>query len=245
MRIGIFSDVHANLEALNAVMAAFESEDIDFYMCAGDVVGYGASPNECVEVVKGLTEHIVLGNHDAAVAGFMDYSFYYEAARKVLDLHATVLTEDNMALLRNLPYSRVFSDLGMRLCHGSPINETEFDYIFTVEQAFALLPFYEELDHITIIGHSHLCRVFSLSPTNVKEIGKRNFTIEPELKYIISVGSVGQPRDYDNRASYTIFDTDTQTYHFKRIEYDIETAAAKIYAAGLERNFGNRLFMGV
>jgi predicted phosphodiesterase len=245
MRIGIFSDIHANLEALHAVMAAYETEKIDQFMCAGDVVGYGASPNECVDIVKGLTEQIVLGNHDAAVAGFMDYSFYYEAARKVLDLHANLLTDENMELLRALPYSRVFPDLGMRLCHGSPINETEFDYIFTVEQAFALLPFYEELDHITIIGHSHLCRVFALSSTNVQEIGKRNFAIDPNLKYIISVGSVGQPRDYDNRASYTILDTGSNTYHFKRIEYDIETAAAKIYAAGLERNFGNRLFMGV
>lgn len=245
MRIGIFSDVHANLEALNAVIAAYRTENIDGFMCAGDVVGYGASPNECVNIVKSLTEFVVLGNHDAAVAGFMDYSFYYEAARRVLDLHASSLTKENMELLRSWPYSRVFPDFGVRLCHGSPINETDFDYIFTVEQAFALLPFYEELDHITIIGHSHLCRVFAMSPTNVQEIGKRNFTLDPKLKYIISVGSVGQPRDYDNRASYTIFDTDAQTYHFKRIEYDIETAASKIYQAGLERNFGNRLFMGV
>ncbi len=84
MRIGIFSDIHANLEALTAVMAAFEDENIDLYLCAGDVVGYGASPNECVDIVRSVTHNIVLGNHDAAVAGFMDYSFYYEAARKVL-----------------------------------------------------------------------------------------------------------------------------------------------------------------
>ncbi len=245
MRIGIFSDVHGNLEALTAVLAAYECDKIDVYMCAGDVVGYGASPDECVNIVKSITNHIVLGNHDAAVAGFMDYSFYYEAARKVLDLHASMLSEKNMSLLRSLPYHLSFSDIGMRLCHGSPLNETEFDYIFTVDQAFALLPNYDLLDHITVIGHSHLCRVFAMKPDGVQEIGSRKFTIQPDQKYIISVGSVGQPRDYDNRASYTIFDTDTMQYTFKRIEYDIEAAAAKIYAAGMERNFANRLFMGV
>lgn len=245
MRIGIFSDIHANLEALNAVMAAFEEENIDEYLCAGDVVGYGASPNECVDTVRSKTEHVVLGNHDAAVAGFMDYSFYYEAARKVLDMHASLLTEENMKLLRSLPYNRRFPQYKLKLCHGSPINETEFDYIFTVEQAYTLIPYFDDLDRITVIGHSHLCRVFCLSREGVDEIGARHFSIDPSRKYIISVGSVGQPRDYDNRASYTIYDTDTQEYTFKRIEYDIETAAAKIYAAGLERNFGNRLFMGV
>ena len=245
MRIGIFSDIHANYEALAAVVTAYRSENIDSYMCVGDIVGYGASPNECVDLVRDMTEHVVLGNHDAAVAGFMDYSFYYDAARKVLDLHAAVLTKENMELLRSLPYNRVFPDINLKLCHGSPINETDFDYIFTVEQAYALLPFYEELDQLTIIGHSHLCRVFALTPTNVQEIGDRKFPIAPDRKYIISVGSVGQPRDYDNRASYTIYDTDTAEYHFKRVEYDIETAATKIYSAGLERNFGNRLFMGV
>jgi predicted phosphodiesterase len=245
MRIGIFSDIHGNLEALTAVLAAYESESIDMFMCAGDIVGYGASPNECVDIMKSLTEHIVLGNHDAAVAGFMDYSFYYEAARKVLDFHASILSEENMQLLRALPYSRRFSDLGIKLCHGSPVNETEFDYIFTVEQAYALLPYYRELDHITVIGHSHLCRVFVMGPEEVEEIGRRKFFIRPDRKYIISVGSVGQPRDYDNRASYTILDTQTMQYSFKRVEYDIETSAAKIYATGMERNFANRLFMGV
>ena len=101
------------------------------------------------------------------------------------------------------------------------------------------------MDHLTVIGHSHLCRVFALRTDGVQEINTRKFSIQPDCKYIISVGSVGQPRDYDNRASYTILDTQTMQYSFKRIEYDIETAAAKIYAAGLERNFANRLFMGV
>jgi predicted phosphodiesterase len=245
MRLGIFSDIHANLEALQAVLTAYENEKIDRFLCAGDVVGYGASPNECVELVRETTTEVVLGNHDAAVSGIMDYSYYYDAARRVLDLHANSLTADGMAWLSNLPYSRRYPDLGVRLCHGSPIEEREFDYIFAPEQAFSLLPFYPLLDQITFIGHSHLCRVFALTPTTVEEIAAKQFYVDRERKFVISVGSIGQPRDYDNRASYTTYDTDTKRFEFKRIEYDIETAAEKVLRAKLERNFAHRLYIGV
>ncbi|MBN2715101.1 MAG: metallophosphoesterase family protein [Deltaproteobacteria bacterium] len=245
MRIGIFSDVHANLEALGAVLTAYESENIDRFLCAGDVVGYGANPNECVDVVRRVADAVVVGNHDAAVAGMMDYSYYYDAARKVLDAHKNALTPPNMQWLKNLPYTRRYDEQDLMLCHGSPIDVEEFDYIFLPEQAYALLPFYDNLNHVTFIGHSHLCRVFELGRTTVHEIANKTFTLAPDKKYVISVGSVGQPRDYDNRASYTVFDTDTQTFYFKRVEYDIETAATKIFKLGLERNFGNRLFIGV
>jgi predicted phosphodiesterase len=245
MRIGILSDIHANYEAFSAVMAAYEEEQIDSYFCGGDIVGYGASPNECVDLIRSTTKDVVVGNHDAAVAGRMDYSYYYEAARQVLDLHSRMLTEDNLAWLKRLHYNRKYPDWGICLCHGSPIRQEEFDYIFAVDQAYSVLPFFEELSPITYIGHSHLCRVFALTKTTVEEIVLNRFTIDPNRKYIISVGSVGQPRDYDNRASYTIFDTDSREFSFKRVEYDIETSASKIFAAKLERNFGNRLFIGV
>jgi predicted phosphodiesterase len=245
MRIGVFSDIHANLEALRAVQAAYEAERVDRLFCAGDVVGYGASPNECVDSVRGMTTEVVLGNHDAAVGGSMDYSYYYDAARRVLDLHCSLLTPRNMAWLRSLPYSRRYPDLGIKLCHGSPVDEKEFDYIFAPEQAYALLPHFEELDPVTFIGHSHLCRVFALTPHTVEEISQKRFIVDRQRKFIISVGSVGQPRDYDNRASYTIYDTDNREFSFKRVEYDIETSANKIFEARLERNFGNRLFIGV
>ena len=104
MRIGIFSDVHANIEAMNAVAEAFKSERIDKYVCIGDVVGYGASPNECCDLIRKLAAFTILGNHDAAVAGRMDYSYYYDAARQALDLHARQLSSDNMEWLKALPY---------------------------------------------------------------------------------------------------------------------------------------------
>ncbi len=245
MRLGIFSDVHANYEALSAVLEAYKRERIDIFYCLGDTVGYGGSPNECVDIIRRLARLTILGNHDAAVAGRMDYSYYYEAARHALDTHAAMLSPENMAWLKSLPYKEKLPDVGVDLCHGSPVRIEEFEYIFAPEQARECLPIYEELGQLTVIGHSHLCKVFALGNSEVEELPAVDLTLEANRKYIISVGSVGQPRDYDNRASYTVFDTTTRRFEFKRIEYDVETAADKVLRARLERNFAHRLFLGV
>jgi predicted phosphodiesterase len=245
MRLGIFSDVHANYEALSAVLEAYRSENIDRYYCLGDTVGYGGSPNECADVVRGLAETTILGNHDAAVSGRMDYSYYYEAARHALDIHASVLTAANMAWLKGLPYERMLTDHNVLLCHGSPVRLEEFEYIFAPEQARECLPIWEKLGHLTLIGHSHLCKVFALSRTGVEELPATDFELEADRKYIVSVGSVGQPRDFDNRSSYTVYDTEAKRFEFKRIEYDIELAADKVLRSRLEKNFAHRLFIGV
>lgn len=243
MRYGIFSDTHANIEALTEVMKAFDGENIDRYGCIGDSVGYGASPNECCDIIRERAAFTVMGNHDAAVAGCMDYSYYYDAARNALDLHAGILSEENMAWIRTLPYE--VREEGLAFCHGSPINLEEFEYIFSAEQAARCHEIWDDLAQITFIGHSHLCKSFALTETEVFEVVADKFEIRPEHRYIISVGSVGQPRDYDPRASYTIYDSDTKTFEFKRIEYDIDAAAQKIFDCNLERNFANRLFLGV
>ena len=245
MRLGIFSDIHANYEALSAVLEAYRHERIDVYYCLGDTVGYGGSPNECADLVRGLARRTILGNHDAAVAGRMDYSYYYEAARQALDTHAALLSSENMQWLKHLPYQEKLEDVNVDLCHGSPVRIEEFDYIFAPEQARELLPMWDELGHLTLIGHSHLCKVFALTPTSVEELPVTDFTLEAGRKYVVSVGSVGQPRDYDNRASYTVYDSAVKRFEFKRIEYDIETAADKVLRAKLERNFAHRLFIGV
>ena len=245
MRIGILSDIHANYEALSAVLEAYRTESIDEYYCLGDTVGYGGSPNECAKIIRELTKACILGNHDAAVAGRMDYSYYYEAARHALDVHCGMLEPVNMEWLKSLPYQVKLKEYGVDLCHGSPVRLEEFEYIFAPEQARECLPMYDELGHITLIGHSHLCKVFALTPTTVEELPPIDFVLEPDKKYIVSVGSVGQPRDYDNRSSFTVYDTDKKRFEFKRVEYDIETAAAKVLEADLERNFAHRLFIGV
>jgi len=245
MRIGIFSDVHANAEALTAVLEAFRAERpaIDKLVCLGDSVGYGASPNECCDLIRDVAAFTILGNHDAAVAGRMDYSYYYDAARNALDLHARQLSPENMTWLKGLPYEVREGDV--HFCHGSPINLEEFEYIFSIEQAARCLEVWDQLGVVTFIGHSHLCKSFALSRDDVYEVVAPKFSIRPDHRYIISVGSVGQPRDYDNRASYTIYDTEEKVFEFKRVAYDIDSAANKIFSTDLERNFGNRLFLGV
>ncbi|MEZ4286680.1 MAG: metallophosphoesterase family protein [Polyangiales bacterium] len=245
MRVGIFSDVHANIQALSAVIRAYEDEHIDAYYCLGDVVGYGGNPNECSDVVRNLAKITILGNHDAAVAGRMDYSYYYEAAREALDMHASLLSTENMQWLKALPYKHRLTAIDLDLCHGSPLRLEEFEYIFAADQARECLQIWDDLAMLTLIGHSHLCKVFAMTPTSVEELPSTTVQLDPRRKYIISVGSVGQPRDYDNRASYTIYDSETRTFTFKRVEYDIEGAADKIFELDLEQNFGQRLFIGV
>lgn len=243
MRIGIFSDTHANVEALTAVLGALRKEGVDKHVCLGDTVGYGANPNECCDLVREVAAFTILGNHDAAVSGRMDYSYYYDAARQALDLHASILSPENMRWLRSLPYE--VREENISFVHGSPINIEEFEYIFAPEQAARCLPEWDKLAQVTFIGHSHLCKSFALESDDVHEVVAQKFELRPGHKYIISVGSVGQPRDYDNRASYTIFDTETKVFEYKRVAYDIDAAAQKIFTAKLERNFGNRLFIGV
>src|SRR5690606_20821685 len=126
MRIAVLSDIHANYEALSAVLQVLDGEAIDVYYCLGDTVGYGGSPNECCDIIRGLAKHTILGNHDAAVAGRMDYSYYYEAARNALDTHASMISPTNMAWLKGLPYKIELNDQGLHLCHGSPIRLEEF-----------------------------------------------------------------------------------------------------------------------
>jgi predicted phosphodiesterase len=244
MRFGIFSDTHANLEALSAVLEAYRSENIDRYYCLGDTVGYGGSPEECVSIVRELSSVTILGNHDAAVSGRMDYSYYYEAARHALDVHAALISEQSMDWLKQLPYQHLLEEHNVLLCHGSPVRLEEFEYIFAPEQARECLSIWDKLGHITLIGHSHLCKVFALSPNNVEELPSNDFVLDPNKKYIVSVGSVGQPRDFDNRASFTVYDTDKKRFEFKRIEYDIELARDKVMRAKLNQHFADRLVSG-
>jgi len=244
MRIGIFSDVHANVEAMRAVIESMRGDRIDTYMCLGDVVGYGANPNECCAMVRELVEATLLGNHDAAVAGRMDYSYYYDAARQALTWHASILEPTHMEWLRGLPYTHQIGNVGF--CHGSPLDPPEYDYIFSTDQAETLTPIYKRLPHVTFIGHSHLCKVFAVAEDGrAEEIHGKTVTLDEHRKYVISVGSVGQPRDYDHRASYTVYDTETRKFEFKRAAYAIEQTALKIFDADLSLNFGKRLFFGV
>ncbi|HET8541457.1 MAG TPA: metallophosphoesterase family protein [Anaeromyxobacter sp.] len=244
MRIGIISDIHANLEALTRSLAALERSRPDRVICLGDVVGYGASVNECCDLVRKVSEVTLLGNHDAAVSGRMDYSFYYDAARHALDWTASRIYPDHAEWLRTLPYAHRLENV--QFSHGNPVQPDAYEYVFAIEQARELLPHLDALADVNFIGHSHLCKAFALNAAgDVTEVVATKFGLRRGYKYVISVGSVGQPRDCDNRASFVVYDTQARTVEYHRVPYDIETAAQKIFDADLALNFGKRLFLGV
>jgi diadenosine tetraphosphatase ApaH/serine/threonine PP2A family protein phosphatase len=244
MRIGIISDIHSNFEALTRSLTALERHRPDKVICLGDVVGYGASVNECCEIVRKISEVTLLGNHDAAVAGRMDYSFYYDAARHALDWTASRIDPDNLEWLRTLPYAHRVD--GVQFSHGNPVNPEAYEYVFAIEQARELLPHVDALADVNFIGHSHLCKAFALNAAgDVTEIVANRFGLRRGYKYVVSVGSVGQPRDCDNRACFVVYDSEARTVEFHRVPYDIESAAQKIFDADLALNFGKRLFLGV
>jgi predicted phosphodiesterase len=248
MRIAVFSDIHSNIDALEVVLRAYEDLDIDEYVCLGDVVGYGAEPEACCDIVRPLVKHCIVGNHDAAVAGRMDYAYYYDAARDALDHHASLLSRENLAWLKGLPYT--VDEPGWCYSHGSPVHAENFDYVFNPSQAAALLSHWGDLSPVTFIGHSHLTKSFELHPpgpiNRIREVKGPVLTFDPEAKYIVTVGSVGQPRDNDARACFTVFDTDAMTLEYHRVDYDIVRAARRIFACSqLAPDFGKRLFLGI
>ncbi|MCA9541656.1 MAG: metallophosphoesterase family protein [Myxococcales bacterium] len=245
MKIGIISDIHANLEALEAALSVYDRLPVDYLACLGDVVGYGAQPDECCDLVRKYADVTVLGNHDAAVCGRMDYSYYRAAAREALDWHARQLSEENMAWLCALPYNAHMESHGINFCHGSPLALEEFEYIFVLDQMRDVVAAFEEQTPVTFIGHSHLCKSFSYDAETAEEVLNTRFSLDPSRKYIITVGSVGQPRDYDTRACCAIYDTDERRFEYHRVNYDIEGAARKIFEAELSVAFGKRLFLGV
>ena len=243
MRYGIISDIHGNIEALTASLKSLDEEGVDEIVCLGDVVGYGANPEECVNLVRERATISILGNHDAAVSDRMDYSFYYDAARHALDWCKSKVSDDTIAWLKERPYRERVGDIDF--CHGSPILPEEFEYIFTREKAKELLPQRDQLAPVTFIGHSHLTRSFALSEDEAYNVRGSEFTLRPDFKYIITAGSVGQPRDYDARSCACIFDTETRLSKYVRTQYDIEAQMNKIIAAGLAYNFGARLLVGI
>ena len=248
MKVGIFSDVHSNIEALETVRERYKAFDfeIDKYACLGDVVGYGADPNACCDVVREIAEFTILGNHDAAVCGRMNYAFYYDAARNALDWHARQLRDEHHEWLKSLPYKRVWEEHGVAFTHGSPINLEDFEYVFNVHQATQLINHWDDLEHVTFIGHSHLTKSFSLHPDHgAEELEGTRLEFDDDYKYIVTVGSVGQPRDNDNRACFGVLDTDEMVFEYHRAEYDIRSAAKKIFESELSSDFAKRLFFGI
>jgi len=246
MRIGILSDIHANLQALEAVREDIDSLDdsLDRFYCLGDVVGYGADPAACCDIIREMCEFTVIGNHDAAVCGRMDYGFYYDAARHALDWHAEQIDDDHHDWLKSLDY-REDRD-GDAYSHGAPVNLEDFEYVFNLRQANQLIDEWDQLGHVNFIGHSHLTKSFELDrDEGATELSPPALDFHEDKKYVVTAGSIGQPRDNDNRACWGIYDTDDKHFEFRRVEYDVREAARRIFQSDLTSDFGKRLFFGI
>src|SRR6202171_5627640 len=181
MRTAILTDIHANLEALTACIESAEAQQVDRFVCLGDTVGYGGDPNDACDLVRARCEFAVLGNHDAAVAGRMDYSYYYAAAREVLDWTALHLSKENMEWLRSLPY--VHEEGAVTFGHASPRDPAAFEYVFALEQAEDLVVRAEKLAHLTFIAPAQPQRAFLLG-NEVKDVWSERVRIESARTYL-------------------------------------------------------------
>ena len=247
MRYIILSDIHGNLEALEAVLAHAERQGYDAALVLGDLVGYGADPNTVIERIQALGPvAMVRGNHDKVAAGMENASSFNLAARRAVAWTSTALTPENLAFLVALPEGPILVDDDVEICHGAPSDEDK--YLFEAgDAAHALL---ESQRPICFFGHTHVQVVYQLSGddsldvSGFDESSGRRLTLDPTCKYLINPGSVGQPRDGDARASYALVDTGARELMLFRVPYDVEEAQAKIRAAGLPEILAARLGLG-
>lgn len=251
MRTGLITDIHGNLEALQAVLHLLEKQRVDEVVCLGDVVGYGADPEACCALVRQRTSICLLGNHDAAVCGRMDLGFFYDAARDAVLMHRYQVSPETLEWMRGLPY-QALSRAGNQVlayCHGDPVDPPEYGYIISAKHVQACAEVRTDLRpaRAVFFGHSHLPRAFKVLPSGRAKLltTEGKILLRPDRQYYFSVGSVGQPRDFDVRAACAVYDADRQVFEFHRVEYDIDAAADKIMAAGLPHEFALRLYRGV
>ncbi|MDD5044774.1 MAG: metallophosphoesterase family protein [Candidatus Omnitrophica bacterium] len=241
MRYGIFSDVHANIEALDAVTETYKTEGIDKYLCIGDIIGYAASPRECLARVFALAEGTVAGNHDFACAGLFNIDNLNPVAREAILWTAAQLGPGEKTRLKSLELTYQNEDL--TLVHGSLSEPEQFYYLF--EEGLARDSFAVQKTAVCFIGHTHIPATFVTDEhKNISYTRNNLIEIKPGNKYIINVGSVGQPRDGNPKACFCIYDTDKQSVSIKRAAYDIKKTQGKIIDAGLPGYLAERLSLG-
>lgn len=244
MRFAVISDIHANIQALSRVLDRCEKEDVDEIICLGDVVGYGGNPNECCDLLRERCTVVLMGNHDAATVGVMDADYYYESARKVLYWSRSVLTVDNFKWLYSLPYTHQRPELDLGFYHAAPILPSGFYYVVRNEEAEALTRMKSGLYAHNFIGHSHLTTTYEYNGRKVRDVTGQ-YEFQKQRKYLINVGSVGQPRDRNPDACFVIFDSDTKALRHVRVSYDVDGAASRIREVGHDEKFARRLKLGV
>jgi predicted phosphodiesterase len=250
LRVLVISDIHSNVEALEACLSAAPRYDVAVNL--GDIVGYGANPNEAVQRARELGGYVVRGNHDKAASGIMDLTDFNPLAGMAALWTRNQLTPENLEWLRQLSQGpiRVPELQDAQFVHGSPIDEDE--YLVTPDDAVESL--LEVPVAVTFFGHSHVQGAFSSQPgeqgalrpvyASVGRAESVDWVLKEGTHYLINPGSVGQPRDGDWRAGFAIFDSEAKTVSFNRVPYDLKTAQDRIRAANLPPRLATRLAMG-
>ena len=250
MRILVLSDIHANLEALDACLA--DAPSFDSVINLGDIVGYGASPNEVTERSRELGKIFVRGNHDKAATGVMALDDFNPMAAAAALWTRKELTEENLEWLRELPHGPISLPEfpNVQLVHGSPNDEDEY----VVSLGDALAPLIALNTPLTFFGHTHLQGGFFANGAaadgfrpEYRTVGQAEsvaLQLKPATRYLINPGSVGQPRDGDWRAAYALFDTDAQVVDFHRAPYNLKSEQDRIFAANLPPRLATRLAAG-
>lgn len=230
MRFAVLSDIHSNLQAWEAVYLDLRSSRVDRIICLGDVVGYGPNPAEVLQRVHAHVDHLVLGNHDAVVCGKLDDELFNSTARALIAWTKSALGANAIRFLRSIPLS-LKSEL-FRCAHANFVNPAAFDYV--MEPADALASWNAVPNQILFLGHTHQPALYLLGQSGTPHtVAPQDFAIEPGKRYLVNVGSVGQPRDGDARANYCIYDTDLNSVFWRRIPFDLDAYRAAVEKAGI------------
>ncbi|HLG98417.1 MAG TPA: metallophosphoesterase family protein [Bryobacteraceae bacterium] len=246
MRYLILSDLHANWEALQAVLAD-APPGYDRILCCGDVVGYGADPDSVTEWVRGNVANIVRGNHDKACAGLEDLEWFNPMAKLSALWTQEVIERENLAYLRDLGQGPERID-GFEILHGSPVDEDE--YLFSEQEVAQVAPYLNV--PVTFFGHTHVQGGFLCHRNGIKRLRRVDaesneavLELENDMDYMVNPGSVGQPRDGDPRAAYALYDHEARLVTLRRVVYDVGVAQKKIIDAGLPEMLALRLAAGM
>lgn len=239
MKFAIIADIHANLEALQVVLADSKEQKCTHYACVGDVVGYGANPKECLDIVRSMGMPTVKGNHDEYCSIDGDLEGFNPHAAEAVTWTRKQLTEEDRQWLRELKYFRMVTSFSM--VHATLDGPQRWGYVF--DKLAAAASFTYQNTPVCFFGHTHVPVAF-IRDTVVKGGTYSKFKVDPARKYFVNVGSVGQPRDNNPKSAYVIYDMNESTIELRRLDYDIATAQKKILDAGLPPRLAERLAFG-
>jgi len=240
VKLAILSDIHGNLEALDTVLEDLGRRRPEAIFCLGDFVGYGASPNECIVKVRPLIDGAVMGNHDDAAIGRTALEGFNHEAARAARWTAEALTREHHDYLGSLPMDARWH--GAHLVHATPSEPEAWHYVLSPAEADYEMQHFEGA--VCFIGHSHYPGTFVAHGSRSLYTRQLKLQLEPGRRYIVNVGSVGQPRDGDPRAAYLLWDSESGDLEHVRLEYDVEKAAARIRDAGLPPFLAERLRWG-